>query len=43
MELDFFSLEWNEVPSNELWDVNGFGVTLGGLYIEAQGRVPVLL
>ena len=24
-------------------DVNGFGVTLGSLYIEAQGCVPVLL
>ena len=37
VELDFFSLECNEVSSNELWDVNGFGVTLGSLYIEAQG------
>jgi len=43
VELDFFSLECNEVSSNELWDVNGFGVTLGSLYIEAQGCVPVLL
>ena len=43
VELDFFSLECNEVSSNELWDVNGFGVTLGSLYIEAQGYVPVLL
>ena len=32
VELDFFSL-----------DVYGFGVTLGSLYIEAQGYVPVLL
>ena len=24
-------------------DVNGFGVTLGSLYIEAQGYFPVLL
>ena len=30
------------MPSNELWDVNGFGVTLGSLYIEAQGCVPLL-
>ena len=37
VELDFFSLEFNEVSSNELWDVSGFGVTLGNLYIEAQG------
>ena len=43
MELDFFSLECNEVSSNELRDVSGFGVTLGSLYIEVQGYVPVLL
>ena len=43
VELDFFSLECNEVSSNELRDVNGFGVTLSSLYIEAQGCVPVLL
>ena len=43
VELDFFSLECNEVSSNELTDVNGFGVTLGSLYFEAWGCVPVLL
>ena len=43
VELDFISLECNEVSSNELWDVSGFVVTLGSLYIEAQGCVPVLL
>ena len=43
VELDFFSLECNEVSSNELRDVNGFGVTLGNLYTEAQGCVLVLL
>ena len=43
LELDFFSLECNKVSSNELQDVNGFEVTLGSLYIEAQGSVPVLL
>ena len=43
VELDFFSLECNEVSSNELRDVSGLGVTLGSLYIEAQGCVPVLL
>ena len=43
VELDFFSLECNEVSSNKLTDVSGFGVTLGSLYIEAQGCVPVLL
>ena len=43
VELDFFSLECSEVFNNELCDVNGFGVTLSCLYIEAQGCVPVLL
>jgi len=43
VELYFFSLECNEVSSNELWDVYGFGVTLGSLYLGAQGCVPVLL
>ena len=43
VELDFFSLECNEVSSNELWNVYGFGVTLGSLYLGAQGCVPVLL
>ena len=31
------------MSSNELGDVCGFGVTLGSLYIGAQGCVPVLL
>ena len=43
VELDFFSLEFNKVPSNELGDINGFGLTLGSLYIEVQGCVPVLM
>ena len=43
VELDFFSLECNEVSSSEFSDVYEFGVTLGSLYIEAQGHVPVLL
>ena len=43
VELDLFSLECNEVSSNELWNVNGFRVTLGSLYIEAQGCVPLLV
>ena len=33
VELDFFSLECNEVSSSEFWDVYGFVVTLGSLYI----------
>ena len=36
MELYFFSLECNEMSSNELWDVYGFGVTLGCPYLGAQ-------
>ena len=43
VELDFFSLECNEVSSNEFSDISGFDVTLGSLYIEARGYVPVLL
>ena len=31
------------MSSNELSDVNDFGVTLGSLYIGTQGCVPVLL
>ena len=31
------------MSSNEFCDVSGFEVTLGSLYIEAQGCVPVLL
>ena len=31
------------MSSSEFRDVYGFGVTLGSLYIEAQGYVPVLL
>ena len=31
------------MSSNEFCDVSGFEVTLGRLYIEAQGCVPVLL
>ena len=40
VELYFFSLECNEMSSNELWGVYGFGVTLGCLYLGAQGCVP---
>jgi len=40
VELYSFSLECNEMSSNELWDVYGFGVTLGCLYLGAQGCVP---
>ena len=42
VELDFFSLECNEVSSSEFRDVYGFHVTLGSLYINSQGYVPAL-
>ena len=42
VELDL-SPECNEVSSSEFWDVYGFGVNLGSLYIEAQGYDPALL
>ena len=31
------------MSSNELWDVYGFGVTLGSLCLGAHGCVPLLL
>ena len=43
VELDFFSLECNEVSSSEFRDVYGFHVTLGSLYVEAWGYAPMLL
>ena len=43
MELNLFSLGCNEVSSSEFRGVSGFGVTLGSLYINAKGYVPVLL
>ena len=43
VELDLFSLECNEVSSNEFWGIYGFGVTLGCLYFNTQGCVPALL
>ena len=43
VELDFFSLECNEVSNNELGDAYGFGLTLGSLFLGAQGCVLVLL
>ena len=36
VELYFFSLECNEMSSNELWDVYGFGVTLGTCILELR-------
>ena len=34
VELDFFSLVFNEASSSEFWYVRGFGVTLGRLCLE---------
>ena len=31
------------MSSREFWGVCGFGMTLGSLYIKAQGYVPALL
>ena len=43
VKLDFFSRECNAVSSSVLRWVYGFGVTLGSLYIDAQGYFPALL
>ena len=43
MELDFFSLECNEVPISEFWHVYGFDMALGSLSFNAQCCVPALL
>ena len=43
VQLYFFTLECNEVSSSEFWDVYGFGVTFGSLYVEVQVYVPALL
>ena len=43
VELDLFSLGFNEVSSSEFWGVYGFLVTFGRLYFNAQGYVPALL
>ena len=37
VELDFFSLECNEVSSNGLGDVYGFGVTLAVCILKLRG------
>ena len=43
VELDFFSLECNEVSSSEFWDISGLGVTLGSLYIEGAYKLNLHL
>ena len=43
VELDFCSLECNEVSSSEFSGVYAFGVTFGRLYFNTQGYVPALL
>ena len=41
VELDLFSLEFNELSSSEFWGVYGLGMALGSLYVNAQGCIPV--
>ena len=43
VELNLFSLEWNEVSSFEFGDVNGFGMALGSPSFNVQCYLPVLL
>ena len=43
VELGLFSLQCNAVSGSEFWGICGFHVTLGSLYINAQGYVPALL
>ena len=43
VELDFFSLECNEVSGSEFWGVYGFDMDLISLSFNAQGWVPDLL
>ena len=40
VELNLFSLEFNEVSNSEFWGVYGFGMALGSLSFNAQGCVP---
>ena len=41
VEMDFFSLECNGVPSDDFCNV--LGVTLGSLYVDTWVYVPALL
>ena len=43
VELDLFSLEFNELSSSDFGGVYGFVMALGSLYFNAQGCVPLLL
>ena len=43
VELNFFTLECNEVFSGEFWGVYGFGMTLGSPSFNVQDCVPVVL
>ena len=42
-KLGLFSMEGNEVSSNEFWGVYGFGMALGSPSFIVQSCVPVLL
>ena len=43
MELDLFSVKYNQVSSSEFSSIYGFGMALGSLSFNAQGCVPALL
>ena len=43
VELDLFSLKYNQVSSSEFSDVCGFGMALGSLSFNVQGCVPAFL
>ena len=43
VELNLFSLEFNEVSNSEFWGVYGFGMALDSLSFNVQGFVPALL
>ena len=43
VEMDFSSLQCNEVSSSEFWGIYEFGMDLGSLTFNALGYVPALL
>ena len=43
VELDFFSLECNEVSNSEFCDIYGFGMALGSPSFNVQDSVPIFL
>ena len=43
VELDLFSVKYNQVSSSEFSSIYGFGMALGSLSFNAQGCVHILL